>query len=113
MISLASHIERVKGKPHHIRRQVAFAVAAVGATLIALVWATISIATNSFAIQGSNFAESTGQVPAVATGSNANAGLAGAAGAAAGQSEAAGIEIIDTGTSSTLKPASEPTVIPF
>lgn len=113
MKNIFDHIEHVQGKPHHVRRRVAF-LAAGGATgLIALVWLAGSLSSGAFAITGSSFAESTGQAPAGAVTASPN--LAGAA--AALPSAAAGtparIEIVDAASSTSGQKKAEQTVIPF
>jgi hypothetical protein len=114
MKNIFEHIEHVKGKPHHIRKQVAFGAATVGASFIGLMWVGVSLATNSFAIQGSSFAQSTGQATVETVQKNGQQNLAGAA-AALSPEEAAKprIEIVNIATSSG--PVSEPeqTTIPF
>ena len=55
MKTIFEHIERVKSQPHHIRKQIAFASAAAGTIIIALVWLAGSLATGAFAINGNSF----------------------------------------------------------
>ena len=121
MKTIFDHIEHIKSRPHPVRRRIAFASAAGGAGVIALVWFFGVFASGTFAIQGTNFAESTGAEQsgvAVAapsdnnSGQPAQAGLAGAAAAISGPSKAPGIEIVDA-TSSAPARQPEPTVIPF
>ncbi len=45
-----SYIEQAKGHPHHVRKQIAFILAGVGATFVATTWLWVSVATGSFAI---------------------------------------------------------------
>lgn len=123
MKSLFEHIEYLKQKPHDTRRQIAFATAFGASALVALVWFVGVVSTGTFAIQGSSFAESTGQQPSLATGpQSSHTDLLGAASAADAASNSANapahIEIISTATSSTLSgksggPQAEQTVIPF
>jgi len=117
MKKLFDHIEHLKGKPHHIRKQVSYGVAGTGTALIALVWFVSSISTGAFAIQGSSFADSVRQgAVLVANPDNANGddNLAGAAAAfSEGPAVAPRIEIVaaPVATSSTVQ--REQTTIPF
>ncbi len=112
MQALFDHIDTVKGKPHHVRRQVAFAVAAVIAGVVGLGWLGLSLSMGAFAIEGSSFAESTGALPAAATVSG-NSQLAGSAAAFSDEDNApAHIQIVDT-TPSSAASQPEQTVIPF
>lgn len=114
MKTVFEHIDYIKAKPHHIRKKVAFTLAASGTAFITVVWLSASVMTGSFAIQGSSFAQSTEEVEVVPTTSaRTTEGLAGAAAAFSGRadSEPAGIEIVDTTPAPTKKP--EPTILPF
>ena len=116
MKNIFDHIERVKAKPHHVRKRVAFGVAAGTSFLIAFVWFVGSYASGGFAIQGSNFAMSTGQGGAVATTSaSGSQALAGAAAAAAVQdaNAPAHIEIVDTTPTAPAQKQSDQTILPF
>ena len=116
MKTIFDHIERVKAKPHHIRKRVAFGTAAGMSVLVALVWFAGNYATGAFAIQGSNFAMSVGRENAIATTSaSGSQGLAGADAAAAVQdaSAPAHIEIVDTSSQPPQKNQSEQTILPF
>ncbi|MFA6415071.1 MAG: hypothetical protein WC217_02305 [Candidatus Paceibacterota bacterium] len=114
MKTIFEHIEYVKGKPHHIRKRIAFAVATGGTMLVALVWLVGSLSTGAFAIGGSSFAEST--VPATAieiNGNNANlAGAAAALTSVSSENAPARIEIIDT-TSAVKQKQAEQVILPF
>ena len=114
MKTIFDHIEYVKGKPHHVRKQVAFGVAGGISTLIALVWLVGSFSTGAFAIQGSNFAMSTNQENTVATTSAfGSQGLAGVGAAAALKDNTpAHIQIVETAPAAkVVKP--DPTILPF
>ncbi|MFA7302180.1 MAG: hypothetical protein WC030_00310 [Candidatus Paceibacterota bacterium] len=115
MKKIADHVEHLKTKPHHVRRKVALGVAGGVTSLVAVLWLGVSLSTNAFAIQGSTFAESTAQGPAITTvteGPEQN--LAGAA--AARQRDASGparIEIVNIATTSAPVAPREQTTIPF
>ncbi|MHB8709989.1 MAG: hypothetical protein ACYC6X_00315 [Minisyncoccota bacterium] len=116
MKTIFDHIEYVKGKPHHVRKQIAFTAAAMGAGLVGLVWLVGSVSLGAFAIQGTSFAESTGQAGVIATSGsdNGSSNLAGAAAALPTDANApAHIEIIDTASSTAGQTKAEQTVIPF
>ena len=116
MKTIFEHFEYLKGKPHHIRKKIAFGVAAAGSALIGLIWLVSSVAAGTFAIQGTSFAESMGQGNVVATTSaSGNQGLAGVAASAALQdtSAPAHIEIVDTTAAPSSKKQSEQTILPF
>ncbi len=113
MKTVFQHIEHVKGKPHHVRKKVAFATAAVGTTIIAFVWLVSSVGTGVFALKATSFAQSTADEGAlIVQGDNNSQSLAGAAAAGADANAPARIEIIDTSASTSLKKA-EQTTIPF
>ncbi len=116
MKTIFAHIEQVKGKPHHIRKKIAFTVAASCATLVGLVWFISNVSLGVFTIQGSSFAESTGQTGVIATGVGEN-GSSNLAAVAAMPSENANtsvhIEIIDAASSTVGQAGAEQTVIPF
>jgi hypothetical protein len=114
MKTVFEHINHIKGKPHHVRKRIAFAAAAGGAGLIALVWLVGSFSLGSFAIKGSSFADSAGQSPAVTTsGNNGNNNLAGAAAALGNAALPAHIEIVDTSSSTLSGKKAEQTTLPF
>ncbi|MHB8660727.1 MAG: hypothetical protein ACYC75_02195 [Minisyncoccota bacterium] len=115
MKTIFDHIEQIKGKPHHVRKQIAFTAAASGAGLIGLVWLIGNISLGAFALHESTFAESTGQASVVATGAgDGSSNLAGAAAALPADTNApAHIEIIDTASSTAGQAKTEQTVIPF
>lgn len=110
--TILHRIEQVKGKPHHVRKRVVFAIAAAATALIALVWFTGSLATGALSIRAASFAESAEQEPAivVATGTPAVSGIAGAAGALPAEDAPAHIEIVNTATSAPAKPAEQTTI---
>ncbi len=115
MKTISEHIRTIHGKPHHIRKRVAFTVAAAGASIIALVWLATSVSAGVFALKPTSFADSSGAGAAVTTvpANTASAGLAGAAAApAVNDAKApAHIDIVDVTPKSSPKP--QPTTIPF
>ena len=117
MKNIFDHIEHIKGKPHHVRKQVAVATAAFGSALVALVWFVGSYASGTFAIQGSNFALSTGQENTVVkvsdTGESQNLAGVGAAAALQGANTSAHIEIVDTNAATSSAAQAEQTTLPF
>jgi hypothetical protein len=115
MKTIFDHIEHVKGKPHHVRRRVAFTAAAGVAASVALVWLLGNLATGTFAIQGSNFAASVGaESPVVKTSDTGTQGLAGAAAAAVQDVSApAHIEIVDTTPTPVVTKQPDRTILPF
>jgi len=114
MKTLFEHIAYAKGKPHHIRKRIAFIAAALVSALIALVWFIGSLSLGVFAIRGSTFAESTGQSPTVVVPENGTQNtIAGAAAALPSANAPAHIEIIDTAPRAPAKHTAEQTTIPF
>jgi hypothetical protein len=117
MKTIFDHIEHIKGKPHHIRKQVAFGVAALSSAFVALVWLVSNYAMGTFAIQGSNFAMSSDAATSVTT-TTRNVGSQGLAGVGAatvltGADAPAHIEIVDTAVVAPAKKQVEQTTIPF
>ncbi len=114
MKNIFDHIEYIKGKPHHVRKQIAFGTATALSALIALVWFAGSIATGTFAIRDTSFAANTAQAGMVATTSvSGDQGLAGAASAVQDASAPAHIEIVDTSATAPAKAQPTPTILPF
>ncbi len=118
MKKISKHIAYLKSKPHHVRKRIAFGTAATITTLIGVLWFGASFSSGSYAITGSNFAQSTGSstvAPVVHSAENTNK-LAGVAAAfySSEQTKPAHIEIIDTATTSTLSQKNtDRTIIPF
>lgn len=106
------HIERMKGKPHHIRKRVAFGISGGVAGLIAVAWLGGSLASGTFAIQGSSFAENVKQESMIVSGA-ANPNLAGAAATLKDASAPAHIEIVDTTPPAPKVKKAEQTTLPF
>ncbi|MCX6789975.1 MAG: hypothetical protein NTV60_00410 [Candidatus Kaiserbacteria bacterium] len=114
MKTVFEHIEHVKGKPHHIRKQVALGAATFVSAVIALVWLAGSFAMGSFAIAGSDFAMSTGEEVVATTSDAVSQGLAGVVSAEILQKNVpAHIEIVDTSVSVPVKKQSDQTILPF
>lgn len=116
MKTLSEHIAYVQGKPHHIRKQVAFGAAAFVSACIALVWLVGSYMTGSFAIAGSSFATASGQdgLTSVAESSSNTDGIAGAAAALhPSANTSAHLEVIDTNSVAVPSRQSEPAILPF
>src|SRR3989344_550602 len=101
MKNIFEHIEHIKGKPHHIRKGIAFGIAATTTAIIAIAWLTLNLSSGNFAIQGSSFEDSVGQ-GAIDVPNSVGAVKAVAGAAAAVSSDNSGparIEIIDTNIS--------------
>lgn len=113
MQRIIRHIDKVKEQPHHIRKQVAFGAAGALTGLVALVWVGVSLSTDAFAIDGSDFARSTGQSSEITTVPGGNTNLAGAAAALEEDEDTPRIEIVPVGTTSPAKAPVEQTTIPF
>jgi len=114
MKNIFEHVEYIKGKPHHIRKSVAFAIATTITAIIAIAWLTINLSMGNFAIQGSSFADSVGQDSVqVLGGKSDNKNVAGAAAAVSDDSGPARIEIIDANPSTKKPVLIEQTTIPF
>ncbi len=113
MRRIIHHVNRVKEQPHHIRKKVAFSVAGGATGLVALVWLSASLATNSFAIQGSQFADAVGQEPVEKVGPDGSQ-LAGAAAALSGEDDSPRIQIVNvTPAASSATTSDDRTIIPF
>ncbi len=116
MKTIFEHIERVKGQPHHIRKQVAFAAAASLTAFIAIVWFIGSLSMGVFSIKGGSFAAGAEQGSAAASDTSGSQNLAGVGAAAALPQSAntpASIEIIDAATAPAVQKQAEQTTIPF
>ncbi|MBI5405677.1 hypothetical protein HY972_01400 [Candidatus Kaiserbacteria bacterium] len=115
MKTVFEHIEHVRGKPHHIRKRVAFTAAGGITALVALVWLASSLGTGVFAIKGSSFAESAAQSSGlmIKGAAQPETGLAGAAAALPSADAPARIEIVDVAPSSSPAKQHEQTTLPF
>jgi hypothetical protein len=114
MQRIIHHVNRVKAQPHHIRKKVAFSVAGSLTGLVALVWLSTSLATNSFAIQGSQFADAVGDQPVEKVRPDGSQ-LAGAAAALSGEDSTPRIQIVNvtSPTAAATTTSDTRTVIPF
>ena len=117
MKTMFEHIEQVKGKPHHIRHQIAFGIAGACTAVIALVWLAGSVGTGVFALKDTSFAQSTGKdAPSIVSGNAAHEQFAGVGAASTvfqKTSVPAHIEIIDSVSSAASLKKVEQTIIPF
>lgn len=114
MKTIFDHIEHVKGKPHHVRKRVAFGAAAGGAAFVALVWFGQSIGSGTFALKNTSFADSTKEASVVVTSTDrGNQNVAGAAAAFRDPSAPAHIEIVDVASSTPKTKQVEQTTLPF
>lgn len=121
MAAVSEHLERLRAKPHHVRRQIALSTSLALTALVAVGWMGALMSSPKLAIERAptdgeavNFQESLTE-----TRSNFS-DLVGAAGAALGAtSSAAKIEVVDTKTRSTMDAKRDnyndtrETVIPF
>lgn len=121
MAAVSEHLERLRAKPHHVRRQIAFGTSLVVTALVAVGWMGALLSSPKLAIERTptdgeevNFQESLTE-----TRSNFS-DLVGAAGAALGAtSSPTKIEVVDTKTSTTMDVKRDnynntrETVIPF
>ncbi len=113
MKTIFQHIDTVREKPHHVRKQIAFGLAGGITTIIALVWLTASAATGTFAIKTPTFPGAEAQPAVITTTPEGNPNLAGAA-AATDKKSPIHIEIVNTATTTPVDPrGAEQTVLPF
>jgi hypothetical protein len=108
MKTIFDHIERIQGKPHHIRKQIAFGAAAAGTAIIALVWLVSSVE-RVFALKillCAEYRKRTFTPPATEQ-------LAGVGFRTPSASAPAYIEIIDAASSTSGQKKTEQTTIPF
>ena len=115
MKTIFEHIEHVKGKPHHIRKQIAFAVATGGTAVIALVWLTGNVTSGAFALKPTSFADIAEQRNLETSGAGGNnaQNIAGAGATLQTANSSARIEIVDTASSTRPTKKAEQTTIPF
>jgi hypothetical protein len=113
MKTVFEHIDHVKGKPHHIRKRVAFAAAAGATGLIAVVWLAGSLGAGAFAIKSTSFADATGQAPIETVNSDGSSNLAGAAAAFQAAKAPAHLEVVSSASSTGPSKPIEQSTIPF
>jgi hypothetical protein len=115
MKTIFEHIEHVKGKPHHIRRRVAFSAATVGTAVIALAWLVGSLGAGAFALKSSSFANNTVEETKVVFESGDSQNFFGVAAVleSAPARTPARIEIIDSAKPEASSKNAEQTIIPF
>ena len=114
MKTFFDHLENVKGKPHHVRKRVAFGSAIVGTSLVALVWLVSSLSVGAFALKNNSFAKSVEQSSVVASEPLKDTqNVAGVAGAYSENTSApVHIEVIRP-VATTTKKQIEQSIIPF
>ncbi len=111
-MTVFDHIERLRGKPHHVRKQIAYGGAFAISAVIGILWFGVSLASGSFALHPTSFAEATaGRATVAETGGGGEGVLAGAAASLSGAAPAPAIEVVDVAPAPA--PAPEATVIPF
>lgn len=106
-------IEQLRGKPHHVRHRIAVGTATGVASVIALGWVAVIIASHPFS--GSQFyanAPGSATVAAVTQTKSGWQDLLGAVGAAGSAGSQPGITVVTTQSSTTVS-TSTPTVLPF
>jgi hypothetical protein len=122
---MLQHIERLRNKPEHVRKNIALGTAGALAALVFLGWGAATVAGGTLAL-GSNSLTPDATAPlaaAAAQTSSSFSNLVGAVGAApdgTSGTDTVGLQIVDNGTSSTIgsktaatTSAPEQTVIPF
>ena len=115
MKTVFEHIEHIKGKPHHIRKNIAFATAMGGTALIAFVWLVGNVSAGTFALKPTSFADIVNQKGTVEIvgPENGPENLAGAAAALDSKDTTPRIQIVDTASSTRPVKKAEQTTIPF
>ena len=115
MKTVFEHIEHIKGKPHHIRKSIAFGTAAGGTALIAFVWLVASVSTGRFALKPTSFADIANQQESVEVvgPESSSENLAGVAAALGSKDTTPRIQIVDTASSTRPVKKPEQTTIPF
>ena len=116
MKTLAHHIGTVRAKPHHVRKQIAFALALGGTAIVALIWLVGSLAGGAFHIEDTSFAAASAPAAPVATAPQ-NTSLLGSALSAFSSAPSAQVEVVPQNGASAPAPAPSQsdtqTVIPF
>lgn len=110
---ILKHIEQARGKPHHIRRQIAFGTAAACTSVVALVWFVGTVRSGTLALNANSSSQNVGNGGIVVDASGNENQLAGAAAAIPISQTQAHIEIIDSAPSTSSGKKVEQTTIPF
>lgn len=120
MKSMFKHIEYIREKPHHIRKQIAFGISGVCTAVIAIIWMAFSLNTGRFALEDTSFAqygrEEVGAHAVTGIGNEQLAGVAGflpAGNQTLDASAPARIEIVDVISPIQSPKEIEQTTIPF
>lgn len=114
-------IERLRAKPEHQRRQIAFATSGAVTGLIAVMWFGAVVASGTLALESSSdgdraVAEAPRYDETFAEGQNRFSELFAAVGAVGNATSTDSLVIVETSSSSTIAPPQSPerrTVIPF
>jgi len=116
------HIHRLRNKPEHVRKNVAFLGAGAVTLVVAVGWGVATIASGTLNLKPTSLASSDAApvVEAVSQTSSGISQLLGAVGAAGATSSQPALQIVDTGRTSTLDQpvvattsVGQQTVIPF
>lgn len=121
MASLSEHLEGLRARPHHVRRQIAFGTSLALTALVAVGWLGALVSTPKLALENRpTGGEDLTMQEALTDTRGSFSELVGAAGAAFGASSSpAQVTVVDTKTSSTLDAPRDnyndtrETVIPF
>ena len=120
MAAVTEHLERLRAKPHHVRRQIAFGTSVAITALVAVGWMGALVSSPKLAIEQRTTEEDMNFGSAMTDTRSNFSELVGAAGAAFGASSSpAQITVVDTKTRSTLDVPrdnyndTKETVIPF
>lgn len=117
MKGIRHHVEKVRAKPHHVRKRVTLVAAGAIAGLIGAGWFGGSLAVGAFELHPTSFEQALApQQPSFATTTTADSSnLAGAAAAFSQQqqSEPAHIVIISAPATTTAAATTTQTTIPF
>ena len=115
------HLERMRNKPDHIRKGVAFGAAGALTLLVALGWGVFTVESGSLALAPTVLTpDATAQIATTASETSSGfSNLLGAVGAATSADTKPSLQIVDSGVTSTINakaaatPAPEQTTIPF
>ena len=120
MAAIFEHLERLRAKPHHVRRQIALGTSVAVTALVAVGWLGALASSPKFALNPETAGDGVDMQSAVTETRSNFSELVGAAGAAFGAtSSPAQVIVVDTKTRSTLDVPRDnyndtrETVIPF